>query len=112
MSKDDKTMGALCHFLALSGIIIPFGNVLGPLIIWLVKKNESAFVDQQGRESLNFQINMAIWMIVSGLLVLVFIGLLLIPLVVIMTLVFTIIGGVRASNGENYRYPLPIFRML
>ncbi len=111
MSNDEKTMGALCHFLALTGFVIPFGNILGPLIIWLVKKNESAFVDQQGRESLNFQLNVMVWALISGVLVFVLIGVLLIFVVMVVMLVFTIIGGVRASNGESYKYPLPIFRL-
>lgn len=112
MSNDEKTMGALCHFLALCGLIIPLGNVLGPLIVWLVKKNESAFVDQQGRESVNFQLNVIVWMIACVLLAFVFIGFLLLPLVGITALVFTIIAGVKASNGEGYKYPLPILRVI
>lgn len=99
-------MGMLCHLLALAGYVVPFGNVIGPLIIWLVKKNESPFVDDQGKESLNFQITMAIAGVVSFLLIFVIIGFLLLIAVGIFDLVMVIIASIKANGGERYRYPV------
>ena len=95
-------MGMLCHLLGLIGFII------GPLIIWLMKKDQSAFVDACGKESLNFQITLIVAGIVSSLLTLVLIGFLLVPVVFIGGIVLTIIAGIKASNGEVYRYPVCI----
>ena len=107
-SNDERMFGMLCHLLALSGLVIPFGTIIGPLVIWLIKKNESSFVDRQGRESLNFQISVLIYLVVSGILVLVGIGILLLIAVGIFWLVLTIVAAVKANEGVEYRYPLTI----
>lgn len=101
-------MGMLCHLLALSGLIVPFGNIIGPLVIWLIKKETMPFVDDQGKESLNFQISVTIAMFIAGLLVFVFIGMLLLPVIGIAALVLTIIGGIKANDGVYHRYPFTI----
>jgi len=107
--RDDRSWNALCHLLALSGFVgLPFGHVLGPLIWWIIKKEESPSVDEHGKESLNFQISMTIYTIGAGLSVFVVIGLALLPAILVLNLVLTIIAGVKASNGEFYRYPLTI----
>lgn len=109
VSSEERTWGMLSHLLALSGFIgVPFGNVLAPLIIWLVKKDQSQFVADQAKESLNFQISLIIYAIVSGILVLVLIGFLLLGVVFIGGIVLTIIATMKANNGEYYRYPLTI----
>ena len=81
---------------------------LGPLIVMLTKGNESPYVRRQAVESLNFQLSILIYGIVSFVLVFVLVGFVLLPIVGLMWLVFTIIGAVRASRGEEYRYPLTI----
>ncbi len=101
-------MGMLCHLLAFSGIIVPFGTILGPLVMWLVKKDADPYVDQQGKESVNFQISMMIYTIASIILIFVFIGAILLPLLIIANIVLTIIGTVKASKGEPWQYPLTI----
>ena len=107
--KDANLWGMLCHLAALSGFIgIPLGNVLGPLIVWMIKKNDSPFVDDQGKESLNFQITVLIALVVSFVLIFVVIGFLLIFAVGITALVFTIIGAVKANKGIAYRYPFAL----
>lgn len=100
--SDDKTMAILAH---IGGIFFGF---LPSLIIWLVKKDESPYVDQQGKEALNFQIFIAISCVISLILMLVLIGVVLIILVSLMNLVFCIIAAVKTSSGENYRYPLSL----
>jgi hypothetical protein len=108
LRNEDKTWGMACHLAALAGLVIPFGNVVGPLVVWLMKKNESAFIDDQGKESLNFQISASIYMLVAALSMFVLIGFILLPIVALATLIMTIVGAIRANNGEQYRYPLTI----
>lgn len=105
---DARQWGLFAHLSALIGLIIPFGNVLGPLIIWQVKKAEMPFVGDQGKEALNFQITVAIAMLICIVLSFVLIGLLLLPIVGIAALVFTIIGGIKANEGQYYRYPFAL----
>jgi uncharacterized protein len=109
LSKDSLNMGMLCHLLALSGLVTGgLGFVVGPLIIWLIKKDSDPYVDEQGKESVNFQISMAIYGIVSALLLFVGIGFLLLPVVIIGNIVLTIIGSIKASKGEPWKYPVTI----
>jgi hypothetical protein len=98
-TQDDRNMAMLAHLLA---IVLGF---LGPLIIWLIKKDSSEFVDDQGKEALNFNILMTIAYVVCGLLFCVAIGVFLLPIVWIVNILFAILGGVAASRGERYRYP-------
>ena len=102
LSKDAVNMAMLCHLLAI------FTGFLGPLIIWLIKKDESPFVDRHGKEALNFQLTVLIAMVASGLLVLACIGFFLIPVIGIVDLVLCIMAAVKTSRGEEYRYPINI----
>jgi hypothetical protein len=97
-----------CHLSALLGLIVPFGNLIGPLIFWLVKRDQSPLVDREGKEALNFQISMTLYMLVSGVLIFVLIGIPLLFLVAILDLIFTVVAAVKVSSGETYRYPLTI----
>lgn len=107
--QEERTFAMLTHLAALSGFVgIPFGNILGPLIIWLIKKDTMPFVNEQGKESMNFQITVMIAVIICIPLMFVLIGLLLLPVVGIAALVLTIIGAVKANNGEHYVYPFAI----
>ena len=94
---------------SLAGFIIPFGNVIGPLVLWLVKKEDHPFIDEQGKESLNFQISVTIYSLVSAILICAAgIGILLVLAVSIFSLVFIILASIKSNNGEHYRYPLCI----
>jgi uncharacterized Tic20 family protein len=103
----------LCHLSALAACIgIPFGNILGPLIIWQLKKNEFPSVDIHGKAALNFQITVTLAALVVGsvafFLFFFCVGHLLFPLVLLIGLagmVFAIIAGIKANNGEDYKYP-------
>ena len=97
------------HLAALAMLIgVPFGNVVGPLIVWLIKKDEMPFVDDQGKEAINFHISMFIYTIVAAFSVLLVIGIVLLPIVVLVELIFTIIGAINANSGNYYRYPMTI----
>jgi uncharacterized Tic20 family protein len=108
LSKDAKTFGMLSHLIAFAGFIFPFGNLIGPLVIWLLKKDEFPFVDDQGKESLNFQISMTIYAMISIILIAVVIGIIMIAAVVILEVAMVIIASIRANEGVKYRYPLTI----
>jgi uncharacterized Tic20 family protein len=98
----------LAHLTAFSGFIVPFGNVIGPLVVWLVKRDQSQFVADQGREALNFNISMLLAGAVCALLVLVFIGILLGVALFIFWLTMTIVAGIKAGEGVRYRYPFAL----
>ena len=105
-SKDERTWAMLSHFSALCMFIFPFGNILAPLIIWLIKKDEMSFVQDQAKEVLNFQISMTIYLLISGILCFILIG---IPFVIglgIFNVIITIIAGIKANDGKSYRYPI------
>ncbi len=106
--KNAKTMGMLCHLLALSGFIIPLGSIIGPLVMWLVKKDSHPFVDDQGKEALNFQITVIFAIIASILLMFIVIGFFLLPLVGLCDIIFIIIATIKANSGVAYRYPFAI----
>lgn len=108
LTQDEKTFGMLAHLSALAVFLFPFGNFIGPLVIWLIKKDHSAWVDKQGKESLNFQLSIAIYFIVSTILMIVLIGFLLIIAVSVFSLVMVVIASIRVSNGEDFHYPLCI----
>jgi uncharacterized Tic20 family protein len=105
-SSDERLWGMLCHLSALSMYIgVPFGNIIGPLVVWLIKKEEYPFVDSQGKESLNFQIIVTIALIICIPLAFFCIGLILIPIILIASLILVIIASVKANGGEEYKYP-------
>lgn len=105
----DRTWILLCHLSALILFIgVPFGNIIAPLIIWLIKKPESAALDAHGKEVLNFQISMTFYTILAGLSMFVLVGFVLLPLVLLLNLIFVVIAAIKVSNGEFYRYPLTI----
>jgi hypothetical protein len=115
VSKDARTFGMLCHLLALAGYVIPLGNVIGPLVMWLIKKDEHPFVDDQGRESLNWQITLsiagAVLVVLAALTFAICIGVLFMVGAIalgVVGLVFMIIGAVKANQGEWFRYPWSI----
>ena len=107
-SSDERMWAMFAHLSALAGFIIPFGSILGPLIIWQIKKNEYPLVDDQGKEALNFQITMAIALVVSFVLMIVLIGFILIWVVGLFDLIMIVIASIKANNGERYRYPFTL----
>ncbi len=102
----------LCHLLGYAVFLVPtFGNILGPLVLWLVKRKESPAVDFHGREAVNFQICMTIYFIIAALLCAVLIGFVLLPIVGLLWFICPILAALRAQDGLEYRYPF-IFRLI
>ena len=108
LSREERTWGMVCHLAALAGVIVPLGNFIAPLVIWLIKKEQMPFVNDQGKEALNFQITILIMLAVSFALIFVFIGFLLLFVVSIYALIMVIIAAIKANDGQYYRYPLTI----
>lgn len=105
----DKNLGLLCQLLAFCAFVFPFGgNVLGPLVLWLVKRAESPYLDALGKEAVNFNISFLIYGVVASLSIFVLIGLLLAPLVGLAWLILVVVAAIKASEGKIYRYPLTI----
>lgn len=98
---EDKQWASFAH---LGGII----GFLPALIIWLVFKDRGAFTNTEAKEALNFQITVAIAYVISNILVAVVIGAILLPIVFVVSLVFSIIGFTKAKDGANYRYPFAL----
>ena len=107
----DRNLAMLCHLTALTGFFIPFGNLLGPVIVWMIGKNGSQFVDEHGKSSLNFQISITLAFIAALVL-----GFFLGPMVILLfavagivavyALVMVIVNSVKAHNGEDGEYAL------
>ncbi|MDP4551814.1 DUF4870 domain-containing protein [Alkalihalobacillus macyae] len=107
-NQEARTWAMFAHLSGLSGYLIPFGNIVGPLVIWSIKRETDPFIDTQGKEALNFQITMMIYTLILGILSIVIIGLILLPALFVLHLVFIIIASVKSNQGEDYRYPLTI----
>ena len=107
-THDDRTWALICHLSGLAGYVIPLGNIVGPLIVWLLKKDQSWFIDDQGKEAINFQITMTIYVILAIIAVFLVIGIFLIPLVAVAGLILMIVAAVNANRGIAYRYPLTL----
>jgi uncharacterized Tic20 family protein len=109
LSQSSVTTSAmLCHLSTFAGFLIPFGGVLGPLIMWLIKRDEHPFINRHGIAALNFHLSMAIYYFVSFLLAFVIIGFFFLMILALLDLIFTIIACIKASNGDEYSYPLAL----
>lgn len=98
----------LCHLSALAGFVLPLGNILGPLIVWQMKKNEIPSVEVHGKESLNFQITVTLAFLICIPLFFLLIGFVLVPLIGFASLVLLVLAGIKANNGESYSYPFSL----
>lgn len=113
--SDERQMAMFAHLSMLSVFISGFGLVVAPLVIWLMKKDESAFVDENGKEAVNFGISIVIWNIAAFAM---FFTVILIPVSFVIwigsslfLLIMSIVAGLKANDGITYRYPLT-FRLL
>jgi uncharacterized Tic20 family protein len=108
-SANVRTWCVLCHASALLGVFTHvFGHILGPLIVWLVKRGESPEIDAHGKESLNFQLSMLIYDAIALILCIVLIGIPILILLWIVNTVLVIVASLKASEGKSYRYPFTI----
>ena len=107
--REERQWAAFAHLAGLFVLILPpIGGFVGPMIIWILKKDDMPFVREQGREAINFQITMLLAMLVSGALILALIGLVLLPIVVVVDFVLIVVATLSASDGRAYRYPFSL----
>jgi uncharacterized protein len=108
-TKNERTLAMFCHLLGLCWFLVPMvGNIVGPLVLWLIKKEEFPLVDDQGREAINFQITVTLALLLSLALMLLFVGFVLFFAVLIADVILVIMAMIRANEGERYRYPISL----
>jgi len=101
-SSDAKTMAMLCHLLAI------FTGWIGPLVIWLIKKDESPFINQQGKEALNFELTLMIGVVAGVATICIAVGGIILLAVSVVNIVFGILSTIEVNKGRPYRYPVCI----
>ena len=107
LSREARKWAMICHIIALVGILgNGIGFLVGPLVVWLLKREDDPFINEQGKEAVNFQITMFIALIVSALLAMIVIGIFLLIAVGILMTVFPISAAIKANDGNHYAYPL------
>jgi uncharacterized protein len=109
--KEERMWAMFTHLGAFAGHFFPFGNVIVPLVIWILKKDQYPLVNDQGKESINCQISYSIYIIVAALLCFVVVGFVILPVVYLADVIFVIIAAIKANEGVRYRYPA-IFRFV
>jgi hypothetical protein len=108
IDQDQRMWAMIAHLSAFAIYFSGIGHLIGPLVVWLAKREGRPFVDDQAKEALNFQISWTIYMLVSFVLVFVFIGIPLLIGLAIFHIVCMIVAGLKANDGIKYRYPLTI----
>ncbi|MCD4731833.1 MAG: DUF4870 domain-containing protein [Bacteroidales bacterium] len=106
--QDERMWSMFCHLSAFVGYLVPLGSILGPLVIWSIKKEQFPAIDNHGKEALNFNISIAIYMILSAILIVIVIGILMLIALWVFQTVMIIIASIKANNGEFFKYPLSI----
>lgn len=111
LNQDARMWGMFCHLAGVGGLlpVVPvIGSIVVPLIIWQIKKDESGFVDEHGKEAVNFQISILIYAAIACIFCFACVGFALLPAVYIFDFVCLLIAALRANDGQRYRYPLCI----
>ena len=104
-----RTWAAFIHASALLGVVLHFpGHLLGPLILWFIKRDDAPELDAHGKEAVNFQISMLIYNAVAAVFCLVLVGFVFLAILWVLNAIFVIIAAIKASDGEFYRYPMTI----
>ncbi len=106
--KQDREMLMVMHLSQLLNLITGFGGIIVPIILWQLKKDEIEQMDEQGKEVVNFQISLFIYLLVGGILAVILIGFLVLAVVAIIGLIFPIINGIKAKDGNPVNYPFTI----
>ncbi len=108
LSESERNWAMLCHLSAFAGFFFPFGGIIGPLICWLSKKDESAWVNENGKASLNFQLSILLYMVLAVPLCFIIIGIPIVAFLGVLKIVCIVIGSIKGSKGERFRYPISI----
>ena len=108
LTETERNWAMLCHLSAFAGFFFPFGGIIGPLICWLSKKDESVWVMINGRNALNFQLSILLYTVLMIPLCFIIIGFPIIGMLIVLKVICIIIASVKAAKGELFRYPLMI----
>ena len=108
LSETERNWAMFCHLAAFAGFLFPFGGIVGPLVCWLSKRDESTWINENGKASLNFQLSMLLYIVLAIPLIFIVIGIVIIGFLAVLNIVFIVVASVRASKGEEFRYPLAI----
>jgi len=108
LPEPERNWAMLCHLSAFAGFFFPFGGIIGPLICWLSRKDESEWVNVNGKAALNFQLSILLYMILSIPLIFLVLGIPIIVFLGILKIICIIIGSIKAARGELFKYPLAI----
>lgn len=108
LTEAERNWSMLCHMSAFLGFVFPFGGIIGPLVCWMSKRDESLWLNENGKSALNFNLSVLLYMVLISPLVLIVVGIPLIGMLVLFRIIFIIIASVKASKGEEFRYPLSI----
>lgn len=108
LSETERNWAMLCHLSAFAGFFFPFGAIIGPLICWLTRKDESAWINVNGRNALNFQLSMLLYIFLTIPLIFIIVGIPIMMMLFLLKIICIIIGSVKASKGELFKYPLTI----
>ncbi len=108
LTQNERTTALFCHLATFAGFVIPLGNIIAPLVLWRLRRYDSPYIDHHGKEAVNFQISMTIYVAVSAVLILLLVGIPLLFVIGMFGIVMTMIAAAKASNGIEYRYPLAI----
>lgn len=119
ITPDEKLWAMLCHITAFATALIPIpigGTLIVPLIIWMIRKDDSPFVDRHGRESINFQLSCWLYVVLLFIVTIplffivigIFLWMVLAPLMLVFWVVCIVIAGIKAYDGQEYTYPLTI----
>ena len=108
LSEPERNWAMLCHLSAFAGFFFPFGSIIGPLICWLSRKDESSWVNENGKAAMNFQLSVLLYIILAIPLCFILVGIPIVIFLVILRIVCIIIGSIKAPKGERFKYPLAI----
>jgi uncharacterized Tic20 family protein len=108
LSETERNWAMLCHLSAFAGFFFPFGGVIGPLICWLTRRDESSWVNVNGKAALNFHLSILLYMVLISPLCIILIGFPILFFLGILKVVCIILASVKAPKGELFRYPLTI----
>ena len=105
-TKDERTWAMAAHLSAYVGHFFPFGHIIGPLVIWLIKRDSSEFIDDQGKEAVNAQISFTIYSVIAGLFIIILVGFAFLFALWLADVILVIIAAIAANEGRRYRYPM------
>ena len=108
---EEQNLAVIIHLSLLMGIIVPFGGYAATLVLWLLKKDNSSYIDQQGKEAVNFMLNVLIVGTAATLLCIMLIGFLLMIPLVIAAFVMPVMAAIKISKGQDYKYPW-VYRLI